>query len=337
MSLIPIYSIKLDKDDKRSGVSLISFVENPAIQANFVSLSQQQEVKLARDEMKRILTGPVLIPEKQILRQNGAGEYYYITFSSDVIEQIRDKFFREGNISNTNSEHEIALSGNYVVESWIVTNPEKDKSVALGLGEQAPGTWMVSYKVDDKEFWEKEILTGKRKGFSLEGIFDYEPVEVNTIIGKYQKHDFLSAEDMKYKAYLEQSKGYKREQMPQIPHDAVYDLISYFKIAYGHEKVWSGNVQLQDILPTQSEFNEDKITAKKLSDNWRYRTYLIDKDNYLLDGHHDWAAGLEQGENSLVYVTKINLPVEELIDVLNSLKITTQESLSFIKLFTLKQ
>ena len=70
------YEITLDPE-KEGGVDRISLVKSPAIRRAFVALSEvvQEVGKLtitlaAKDEPKRVVTGPVLIPEQTILRLN---------------------------------------------------------------------------------------------------------------------------------------------------------------------------------------------------------------------------------------------------------------------------
>ena len=66
-----------------------------------------------------------------------------------------------------------------VVESWIVDNPELDKSKHYGLNVPK-GTWMVSMKVDNDNIWNEFVKTGKVKGFSIEGYFA-DKVEMNVV------------------------------------------------------------------------------------------------------------------------------------------------------------
>ncbi|GAB2542364.1 XkdF-like putative serine protease domain-containing protein [Rufibacter soli] len=182
-----VYQCQIDESDEKTGVSLISFVSTPAIETDFIALSKQLEVRLAQDEAKQILTGPVLIPDQKIYRKDGKEEFY-ITFSADTIERIRNKFFQKGNTHATNLEHELALDGNYVVESWLISDAKKDKAVALGFEGLPVGTWMASYKVPDKEFWDEKVATGVVKGFSLEGLFSMEQIKTQ-----------LSKNDMSHK------------------------------------------------------------------------------------------------------------------------------------------
>jgi len=172
----PIFQISIDEADEKTGVNLISFVSRPAIEADFVALSEKK-VQLAQDGHKQILTGPVLIPDKRIFRLSEDEEPFYISFAADTIERIRNKFHKNQFTHATNDEHELPLDGNYVVESWIIADAEKDKAVALGLSDLPAGTWMVSYHVPDADYWEKEILSGNKRGFSLEGFFNYEEIK----------------------------------------------------------------------------------------------------------------------------------------------------------------
>lgn len=172
----PIFNISIDETGE-TGVNLVSFVSRPAIESDFIALAKEACLALAKDEHKQILTGPVLIPNKQIFRLSESQEPYYIQFSAETIEGIRNKFFKQGHTTSTNYEHELALDGNYVVESWIVADSDKDKSAAIGLPQLPPGTWMLSYHVPDKEFWLSEIMSGKVKGFSLEGFFKQEEIK----------------------------------------------------------------------------------------------------------------------------------------------------------------
>ncbi len=169
---IPVFSASISNDD--DGIFAMSFVDLPAIERNFVALKKGvgKPIKLALNKKKQVLTGPVLIPDKLIYRNDSVGEYY-ITFSADDIEKISRKMMSDGiALYNTTHNHEVDLAGNFLVELWIVEDPKRDKSNAVGLGEFPKGTLMASYLVQDKDYWEKEVVTENVRGFSLEGIFN---------------------------------------------------------------------------------------------------------------------------------------------------------------------
>ena len=164
-----IIELILDEEDLDAGVEAISIVESPAIESDFVAL-KNQEIKLAEvDKEKKILMGALLIPNKPIYRNGGEGEYY-IFFSKDTIVKASQMFLQNGKQSNSTLEHNQALKGLTLVESWIVESKEQDKTAMYGL-DVPVGTWMGSVKVNNDDVWNEYVKTNKVKGFSIEGYF----------------------------------------------------------------------------------------------------------------------------------------------------------------------
>ena len=121
-------------------------------------------------EEKRIVIGPLLIPNKMIERKGEDGESYYVYFSKETIRKIAEKFFKEMKHNNTDINHDESITQkNTLLESWIVEDPIHDKSYNYGY-KLPKGTWVGSYKVNDEETWTK-IKEGKLKGFSVAGYF----------------------------------------------------------------------------------------------------------------------------------------------------------------------
>lgn len=177
---IPIYNAQVGEADG-TGIYAISFVESPAVERNFVALAKQAaNVKLNLNSHKQILTGVVLIPEQLIYRNDDQMGEYYIKYSAQDIERIAIEMMRSGvALSSTTHQHEKPLAGNYLVECWTVADPKRDKAVALGLGELPKGTLLASYKITDAKYWRDEVLTGNVKGFSLEGLFNFNQIAMN--------------------------------------------------------------------------------------------------------------------------------------------------------------
>jgi hypothetical protein len=174
-----LYKMEID-DTIDNGVFAISLVSEPAIEELFVYLSKQpQLVKLAEvDKEKRILVGPVLIPNKEIPRiDDETGEEYSILFTPEVVEKAAQMFLQNQNNNEATIEHtERKIPDVSVVESWIIADPEKDKSNAYGMS-YPKGTWMAMMKINNDEVWQDYIKTGKVKGFSLEGMFGHLEVD----------------------------------------------------------------------------------------------------------------------------------------------------------------
>jgi len=165
-----IYELLIDENEDYSGVQAISIVENPAIQSDFVALADEKPVILARtNEDKRILMGAALIPDKPIYR-NQDGEEFYIYFSKETVAKAAEMFFKKSNHQNATLEHQQPIEGMTVFESWIVEDPNFDKSKKYGL-DVPEGTWMVSMKVDDESIWTEQVKNDKVFGFSIEGSF----------------------------------------------------------------------------------------------------------------------------------------------------------------------
>jgi hypothetical protein len=176
---IPTYKAVIsDRDD--TGIMAVSFVDYPAIERDFIALKKQVAIKLNINKQKQVLTGALLIPDQLIYRQDDNRGEYNLVFTKDEIEKIAFKMMRRRDpLSQTSHQHERALMGNHLVELWIVKDSKQDKSVALGLGELPAGTLVVSYKIEDPAYWRNEVLTGNVKGFSLEGIFNFNRIGMN--------------------------------------------------------------------------------------------------------------------------------------------------------------
>lgn len=159
------------EDDKLMGVDAISIVESPAIEEQFIALSKQQIQFKIQNEEKQVLIGAALIPNKPIYRYDEkTGEEYYVYFSAKTIQKAADMYMIKGNQNNTTLEHAETLTGLSIVESWIVEDPEMDKSRVYGL-EYPVGSWVVMMKVNNKAIWDEYVKEGKVKGFSIEGWF----------------------------------------------------------------------------------------------------------------------------------------------------------------------
>ena len=175
-----VYSMFIDEEDMDAGVFAISLVESPAIEANWITLSKQLKIELATaDTEKRILLGPVLIPNKLIPRlDEETGEEYDIKFDEAVIEKAAQLYMMRQHNNDATLEHAESINDLSVVESWLVVDSKNDKSNAYGLSYPI-GTWMVMMKVNNPIIWEDYVKNGVVKGFSLEGLFGHNLVEAS--------------------------------------------------------------------------------------------------------------------------------------------------------------
>lgn len=160
----------IDEENGVDGVFAISLVEDPAIESNFVLLSKQQVRMKIVDKKKRIVMGLALIPNKDILRIDNEGNPYNIKFSEDTVKQASQIYLREMRNKNTTFEHEMIVDGVYLCESWIVDDPQMDKTKLYGI-DAPKGSWAISMKVENDSVLQR-IENGEVMGFSIEGKFD---------------------------------------------------------------------------------------------------------------------------------------------------------------------
>ena len=211
-----VIELLIDEDELLSGIEAISIVDRPAIQENFIALSEQDKIKLAEvDKEKRILMGAALVPNKNIYRQEGEDEYY-IYFSEDTVRKASELFLMRGNQNKSTLEHEAELHGLSVVESWIIEDEKFDKSRKYDM-DLPVGTWMVSMKVNNNDVWENYVKTGLVKGFSIEGYFtDKVNMSEITKVSETEANEIL----LELKDYLN-SKMYKLVSYNDYPSGVV--------------------------------------------------------------------------------------------------------------------
>lgn len=169
------------KEGETTGVYGISLVNDPAMESMFIALKKDEMVQLKTvNQEKRIVCGAVLVPNKPIYR-NQNGKEFNIIFPENTIRLASEEFFRKGYQNSSTIEHdvEMELSNVTIVESWIKEDNQKDKSLIHGFDEPV-GTWFATMKIDNPDVWDNYVKTGKVKGFSIDGFFDLEKVNLKT-------------------------------------------------------------------------------------------------------------------------------------------------------------
>ena len=119
-----------------------------------------------------MLVGPLMTPSKLITRKDENGEEYQVFFTAETIEKIAYKMMQDKLVDKVNIEHDMAdsVADVYLVETWIVKDPEHDKATLYGFSP-VMGEWYGIYKVGNGRVWNEYVKTGKVKGFSVEGFF----------------------------------------------------------------------------------------------------------------------------------------------------------------------
>lgn len=173
---LPVYQLLIsDNEADDSEVNFVSLVDRPAIQRDFLAFSDHQGFAV-QDDDQQIVTGPAMIPDAHIYRKDDKGEYY-VVFSADTISKIAYRFFKKGYQGNINLQHKQGdlVADSVFFESWLVDR-SKGKQPLAGFDDLPDGTWFLTAKINSPDTWEK-IKSGEYKGFSVEGMFDFEPVD----------------------------------------------------------------------------------------------------------------------------------------------------------------
>jgi hypothetical protein len=199
--------------DEEDGVFANSLVAAPAIERDYVWLNKEIQFAAISDE-KMLVAGPMLIPNKKILRLGEDGKKYYVYFSPETIEKVARKFMKNGFLSEVTLEHGSKTSGVTMVESWIIEHPTKDKSNIYGF-TLPKGTWFSIYSVEDNpKVWEK-VKAGEFNGFSIEGLFEHRKSDLKLSLEK--SIDELTEEEAEVflsqiKAIIKKDKRYGKGQ-----------------------------------------------------------------------------------------------------------------------------
>lgn len=164
---LPVYKMK-----PGMGIDFHSLVDSPAIEVNYKTFGKSERYKFNQE--KQIITGPFMIPDLPIYRNDASHGEYYVYFDKPTILQLNEQFMKEQKTLSFNYQHKdnSTVEGAVLVENWIVGEGDNK---AKELGFDVPvGTWMGSVKINNKKFWDEEIKSGNAKGFSIEGYLDME-------------------------------------------------------------------------------------------------------------------------------------------------------------------
>jgi len=183
---LPIYKITIDEeysDGENLGIEMIAFTNMPAIKVKGLAFSSEKKMLFA-DDVKYRITAPAMIPMDIYRRDSEEGDYY-VQFTADVIEKIHAKFMadlRNRDIFNLEHDTDKKVPA-YILETWIVDNPTKDKAFSTFGIEVPEGTLMVTAQVTDPEYYNKLVEEGQ-VGFSIEGFLGLklsEQLNLNTM------------------------------------------------------------------------------------------------------------------------------------------------------------
>lgn len=160
---LPLYNVEFDEDT--SVFNNVAIVTEPAIEVPFIRLSKQEEprIRLKIDEERRLVSGPALIPEEPIYR-NQDGRRFYIKYTADTIKRMALNFFKKDRQNEGNVEHAVPVNGITYFESYII---DKGRGINPKEFDLPDGTWILTAKVENDDVWDL-IKSGDLTGFSID-------------------------------------------------------------------------------------------------------------------------------------------------------------------------
>lgn len=190
---LPTYSALIS--DESEGVFVISLVDAPATETNWMCFKEQENVQenvkfSIVNEDEHILAGVVMVADKPIYRIAPDGAEYYIVFSKDVIKRMAEKMLADNTFNNIDIQHDgniIPRDKVKLVELFIA---DEAKGIKPNYLDVPDGSLLANYKIYDEQLWQM-AKSGTLNGFSLEGVFSTIRYEQNKNT-KNNKHTKMS-------------------------------------------------------------------------------------------------------------------------------------------------
>lgn len=173
---LPIFEAKVNEGDE-TGVYCVSFVDNPATEVSWVAFDEDKQFHTYSivDGDEHIVSGIIMVASKPIFRLDANGGGFYVVYSKETLKQMAEKMLKEGFTSSVNIQHndDLYVDGVNLMEIYII---DKEKGVCPTYFSEVPdGSLVGTYKIHNDAVWEM-VKNGDVLSFSLEGLFDIEPV-----------------------------------------------------------------------------------------------------------------------------------------------------------------
>lgn len=172
---LPVFRLILGE----AGIEEVAVVDEPATQELWLAFAKHNNFKFSvANEDKKIIAGPLLVAN-QLIYRNQDGKEFNVFFDAQNIELMAQKFFKDGKQSMFNEMHDQSkgLDGVTMYQSFLI-NRSLGIMPPKGYENLTDGSWFCFCKVDNPELWAK-VKSGEFKGFSIEGSFTPQPVELN--------------------------------------------------------------------------------------------------------------------------------------------------------------
>lgn len=173
---LPLYEAKIDMNDE-TGMEVISLVEFPAVEHNFIAFESQKEILKysIENEEQRMVFGLVMAADMPIYRRDASGYEYYITYSAPTIAKMAEKYFKLGLQNCMDTDHNFQLEEGITMVQMFIKDTENGVS-PKGFEDVNDGSLFAQFHIENDEVW-NAINEGTYLGFSLAGSFIIDEIE----------------------------------------------------------------------------------------------------------------------------------------------------------------
>ncbi|EMD5190976.1 PLxRFG domain-containing protein [Pseudomonas aeruginosa] len=187
----------------------------------------------------------------------------------------------------------------------------------------------ASWVIRNKETGEVIAETFDRKKVDALNTEKYEAVPIQQHLASLNKPKAPSIEGKDIgEGWAEFSKesgtvGIPRADMPQIKAEhrgAMVNFLSARGVQHQEE-----TVPADTLKPTQAEFSRDKVAKAKDFEGGN-RSILVSREGNVLDGHHQWMAARDNGEE--VRVIRLDAPIRDLVKLAHEFPSSTTDASS---------
>ena len=287
MDKLPLFDISLE--DIAQGMYKISLVDKPAIEEDFIHFNEVEKVQMFADEKKKEVVGPIMIPNKEILRFSPDMGYYYVRFTEETIQQIMYKYSKEGLFNAFGINHSYDTDEVVMLEVWT---KESDNDKSVDYGYKLPnGTVFVKAKIESDELF-TAIENGEINGFSIEIKADIKP----TINNEEQMNEFAFAKELgKLEAQFEamMNKYEARIEALENENNSLLEVMTSFEEKFaGVEDLKSAVEMIQKHIESMGASEEKEMAEDK--DEEKEEMASDDKEEEMTSDEEEMASEKEE-------------------------------------------
>lgn len=173
---IAIYDAFLNDKDL-DGISCISIVDEPAMEKEMMVFEKQKKPIMfsVQDELQHKITSVVIRCNYPIYRIDEFGKEYYIRFGREVIDQLAEKYSKDGLLNCVSVQHNGELLSDIVMTEMYIKNTEKGIN-PVGFEDIEDYSLFATFKINNEDVWNR-IVQGEFGGLSMEVMLDMKPTD----------------------------------------------------------------------------------------------------------------------------------------------------------------